>query len=60
MDLSKNIALEEQDKSRYSYKAILWAAEKGITTGQNGLFAPGKTCTRAEIVTFIYRYQNKK
>ena len=47
-----------QDKNRYSYNAILWASEKGITTGANGEFKPGKTCTRAEIVTFIYRYKN--
>ena len=47
-----------QNKNSYSYKAILWAAEKGITTGANGSFAPGKVCTRAEIVTFIYRYKN--
>ena len=49
-----------QNKNSYSYNAILWASEKGITTGANGMFKPGKTCTRAEIVTFIYRYQNKK
>ena len=46
------------NKNRYSYKAVMWAAEKGITTGQNGKFAPTKTCTRAEIVTFMYRYKN--
>ncbi len=47
-----------QNKNAYSYNAILWASEKGITTGANGEFKPGKTCTRAEIVTFIYRYKN--
>ena len=47
-----------QNKNSYSYKAILWASEKGITTGANGEFKPGKTCTRAEIVTFIYRYKS--
>ena len=47
-----------KDKKRYSYKAIQWAAEKGITTGSKGKFNPGKVCTRAEIVTFIYRYKN--
>ena len=47
-----------QNKNSYSYNAILWASEKGITTGANGEFKPGKTCTRAEIVTFIYRYKN--
>jgi len=47
-----------QNKNSYSYNAILWASEKGITTGANGEFKPAKTCTRAEIVTFIYRYKN--
>ena len=47
-----------QNKNSYSYNAILWASEKGISTGANGEFKPGKTCTRAEIVTFIYRYKN--
>ena len=38
------------------YKAILWAVEKGITKGTTTTtFEPNKTCTRAQIVTFIYR-----
>lgn len=45
--------------SSYSYKAILWASENGITTGQNGMFDPDGKCTRAHIVTFIYRYFQK-
>lgn len=37
-------------------KAILWAAEKGITTGyKNGTFGPDKICTRGQIVTFLHR-----
>ncbi len=39
------------------YKAILWAAEQGITTGYNdGTFKPSKTVSRAEFVTFLWRY----
>ncbi len=39
------------------YNAILWAVNKGITTGTSKTtFSPNKTCTRAEIVTFLYRY----
>ena len=45
------------DSSRYSYKAILWAQEKGIATGTNNLFAPESQCKRRDIVTFIYRYK---
>ena len=45
-------------KTRYSYKAVMWAQENGITTGTNGLFFPTGLCKRREIVTFIYRYKN--
>ncbi len=42
--------------SDYFYDAVLWAAEKGITTGVDDLhFAPNDTCTRAQIVTFLWR-----
>ena len=37
-------------------KAILWAAENGITKGVgNGLFGVNNTCTRAQIITFLYK-----
>ena len=40
----------------YFYKAVLWAVEKGITKGTSAdKFSPEKTCTRAQIVTFLYR-----
>ena len=40
----------------YFYEAVKWAVEKGITTGVgNGLFAPEQPCTRAQIVTFLWR-----
>ena len=40
----------------YNYKAILWAYENGITGGKTATtFAPNATCTRAQIVTFLYR-----
>ncbi len=40
------------------YKAILWAAENGITTGVgNGKFDPSGTVTRRDFVTFLYRMQ---
>lgn len=44
----------------YYYKAVLWAVEKGITTGMTATtFAPDKTCTRGQAVTFLWRAQNK-
>ena len=40
-------------------KAINWATEQGITTGTgNGKFSPDDTCTRAQIVTFLYRFKS--
>ena len=40
----------------YYYEAVKWAAENGITGGVgNSLFAPDQPCTRAQIVTFLWR-----
>ncbi len=52
----------------YCYEAVLWAVEQGITTGTqeesssgagDGLFAPGRTCTYGEILTFQWRANGK-
>ncbi len=41
---------------RYFYAPVLWALENGITIGTKPtLFSPDATCTRAQIVTFLYR-----
>ena len=38
------------------YKPVYWAADNKITTGySDGTFKPGNTCTRAQMVTFIWR-----
>ena len=43
-------------ESDYFYKAVLWAVEKGVTKGTSAdKYSPEKTCTRGEIVTFLYR-----
>ena len=40
----------------YYYEAVKWAADKGITGGiGDSLFAPNQSCTRAQIVTFLWR-----
>ena len=40
----------------YYYEAVKWAAGKGITGGiGDSLFAPNQSCTRAQIVTFLWR-----
>lgn len=40
----------------YYYNAVLWAVDSGITNGTSDtVFSPDMTCTRAHIVTFLYR-----
>lgn len=44
------------DILHYYYEAVKWAVENGITGGiGNSLFAPNQPCTRAQIVTFLWR-----
>lgn len=43
-------------KGKFYYDAVLWAVENGITEGTSKTtFSPAKPCTRAQVVTFIYR-----
>jgi len=64
--LLKNNPFGDISKDKYYYKAVLWAYEQGITTGRRGTnadgtvnFDPNATCTRREIVTFLWRYAGK-
>jgi hypothetical protein len=42
---------------QYYFEPVFWAVEHGLTDGVgNGRFAPMDTCTRAQVVTFLYRY----
>jgi hypothetical protein len=42
--------------SHYFYKAVLWAVENNITAGTSSTtFSPNDNCTRAQVVTFLYR-----
>ena len=51
---------EDVKETDYFYKAVLWAVEKGITTGTTATtFRPDQTCTRAQIVTFLWRNEGK-
>lgn len=44
----------------YYYDAVLWAAENGITAGTSATtFSPNAPCTRAQIVTFLFRATGK-
>lgn len=40
----------------YYAKAVLWACAAGITAGTGQKFRPNDSCTRAEAVTFLYRF----
>lgn len=53
-DVSKSIGKD-------MYPAILWAKDKGITTGISGTskFSPKGDCSRKQIVTFLWRYEGK-
>ena len=44
----------------FYYEAVKWAVEKGITNGTDAThFSPNEPCTRAQIVTFLYRLYAK-
>lgn len=45
---------------QYYYKAVLWASQKKVTSGTGeGRFSPDNTCTRAQIMTFLYAAQGR-
>jgi hypothetical protein len=50
------VGFDDVEPGSYCYKAVQWAAEKGITLGTGGgLFSPNDTVTRAQAVTFLWR-----
>lgn len=47
---------EDVDENKYFYQPVLWALQNGVTGGTSETtFSPKKTCTRAEILTFLYK-----
>ena len=51
-----NSSFSDVNKNDYYNSAALWAAQNGITTGTgDGRFSPGADCTRAQIVTLLFR-----
>ena len=55
-----NAALADVSPKHFASQAIAWAAANGITTGTSlTTFSPEQTCSRAQIVTFLYRYFKK-
>lgn len=55
-DVSGTCPFKDVKKGAYYRDAVLWAVENGITNGvSKDMFAPDNGCTRAQIVTFLYR-----
>ncbi|GAE90281.1 hypothetical protein JCM21531_3876 [Acetivibrio straminisolvens JCM 21531] len=47
-------------KTDYFYKPVLWALERGITSGtSNTTFSPHEPCSEAQIITFLWRSKNR-
>lgn len=52
---TKTNPFKDVNSSDWYYKAVLWAVENGITSGiREGEFGPNESCTRAQVVTFLY------
>lgn len=50
------VNFRDVNQSDYYYDAVQWAVEKGITEGTSATtFSPDASCTRAQMVTFLYR-----
>lgn len=48
-------------ESDYFFKAVMWAAKNGITTGTDSThFSPNEVCTRAQAMTFLWRAAGSK
>ena len=57
---AESSAFKDVKKSDWFCKAVLWAVENKITVGTDAThFSPGKTCNRAEILTFLYAAMKK-
>ena len=53
----RNNPFADVKENEYYYNAVLWAVEQGITAGTSlTAFSPNATCTRAQIVTFLWRF----
>lgn len=53
----KEINYSDIAASDYFFNAVRWAVDRGITAGaSNTQFAPNAACTRAQVVTFLWRY----
>ncbi len=65
VDPSEAQSFKDVKKTDYFYNPVIWASGKGITTGYTdkngnptGYFGSNDTCTRGQVVTFLYRAEN--
>jgi hypothetical protein len=57
--VTANNPFSDVANGEYFYNAVLWAVDKGITKGTTATtFSPNDSCTRAQVVTFLYRGAN--
>ena len=55
-DAAQEAAFTDVPESAYYFEPVEWAVEKDITSGTgDGIFSPGDSCTRAQVVTFLWR-----
>ncbi|MDO4619342.1 MAG: S-layer homology domain-containing protein [Lachnospiraceae bacterium] len=60
-EYTNGAVFKDVPEKMFCYKAVSWAVEQDITKGTDKagtLFSPNAFCTRGQIVTFLYRYQN--
>ncbi len=56
-----SINFEDVSADDYYYAAVLWAMENYVTAGTSATtFTPGRTCQRAEAITFLYRFMDSE
>ena len=59
-EVSDDIAFNDVTTGSYYSDAVVWATQNGVTDGTgNSKFSPVRDCTRAQIVTFLYRWMVK-
>ncbi len=57
---SSNNPFKDVKEGEYYYKAVLWAVENNITAGTSATtFSPNAGCTRAQVVTFLWRTEGQ-
>ena len=58
--VSGNVGFVDVAPGSYCYEAVKWAVAKGITKGTDAThFSPNATCTRGQVVTFMYRAEGE-